>query len=230
MKAVLIPVKDLGAAKQRLAPVFTQTERTEIAWLMLEHVFAEVSSAQGLEKIFVVTSYEPAADLAGKLGMEVIPETTQISESRSVDYASRICRKRGVTTLLRIPIDLPFIVAGDVEDLLARAAPAPSALLVPSRTGDGTNALLRSPPGLFPTYFGRNSFALHLQESRRVGAATQVIRSSSLAFDLDEPADLRVFLAEGNQTPLFDLLSSLDASGRIRAAGVSSRTVPSLSP
>ena len=107
MKAVLIPVKDLGAAKQRLEPIFTQTERVEIAWLMLEHVFGEVSRARGAEKVFVVTSYEPAADLAGKLGMEVIPETTQISESRSVDYASRICRETGVTTLLRIPIDLP---------------------------------------------------------------------------------------------------------------------------
>ena len=223
MKAVLIPVKDLGAAKQRLAPIFTRIERTRIAWLMLEHVFGAVSRARGAEKVFVVTSYGPAADLARKLGMEVIPESTQISESRSVDYASRICRETGVATLLRIPIDLPFIEAGDVGDLLARAAPAPSALLVPSRTGEGTNALLRSPPDLFPSHFGPNSLALHLQEARRVGAATQVIRSSSLSFDLDEPADLDFFLAAGYRTPLWDLLSRLDAVGRIRAASLAGR-------
>ena len=226
MRAVLIPVKDLTRAKQRMASLFTQAERTRLAWAMMEHVFSEVIRAKGWDRVFVVTAYEPAARLARSLKMEVIKEDSQVSESRSVDYASRLCRGRGVRSLLRVPIDLPLLEAKDMEALLARCGPAPSALLVPSRDGDGTNALLRTPPDLFPSRFGPGSFRKHLREAACVGVKAEVVRLSSFTFDVDEPEDLVHVLRRGQGTPLFELLDRMDASARLRAA--SSTSVGSL--
>ena len=220
MRAVLIPVKDLTRAKQRMASLFTQAERTRLAWTMLEHVFSEVSRAKGWDRVFVVTAYEPAARLARRLGMEVIEEESQVSESRSVDYASRLCRQRGVTSLLRVPIDLPLLQAEDIEALVARCGAAPSAMLVPSREGDGTNALLRTPPDLFPSHFGPGSFQKHLREAARVGVRAEVVRLSSFAFDVDEPEDLVHILKRGQGTPLGELLDRMDAPARLHTAAL----------
>jgi 2-phospho-L-lactate guanylyltransferase len=61
---------------------------------------------------------------------------------------------------------------------------------VPSRDGTGTNALLRSPPTLFPSHFGPNSFALHSDEAERSRARVRIIRNPRIALDIDEPDDL----------------------------------------
>jgi 2-phospho-L-lactate guanylyltransferase len=92
--------------------------------------------------------------------------------------------------LLRLPIDIPLVTAEDIENIFAVLAPRPSAVIVPSRDG-GTNALLRSPPDLFPSHFGPNSFALHLEEAERAKARIKIIRNERIALDVDEPKDLR---------------------------------------
>ena len=86
MRYILIPVKDLTRAKQRLALLMTQEERTRLAWAMLENTFAAAAGARKVDRVAVVTLYAPAIELARKYGMELIAETEQISESASVDF------------------------------------------------------------------------------------------------------------------------------------------------
>jgi len=43
----------------------------------------------------------------------------------SVDYASMQCAKRGVTALLRLPLDVPLVQSGDIDELLAVDRMAP---------------------------------------------------------------------------------------------------------
>src|SRR5262249_58257604 len=106
MHYILIPVQDLTRAKQCVALLMTQEERTRLAWAMLENTFAAAAGAQNIDRIAVVTLYPPAIELARKYGMELIAETEQISESVSVDFGSREAKKRGATAVLRLPIDL----------------------------------------------------------------------------------------------------------------------------
>jgi len=56
MAVVLIPVKDPGHAKQRLRGLFTQEERTQLAWAMLADVAEAVGRANLTEAAFVLTS------------------------------------------------------------------------------------------------------------------------------------------------------------------------------
>jgi len=194
-RAVLIPVKDLTFAKQRMAGLLPQVERTTLARAMMDDVFAAVNAARGVDAVYVVSSDAVALVRAQSLGWNVFPEDAQLSESRSVDYASRLCQERGVHALLRLPIDIPLIEPGDIESLLDAAVDGPSVIVVPSRDGQGTNALLRIPPSLFPSHFGPGSLAKHLEEARRAGACTEVVRNPRIELDLDDEADLRHFLA-----------------------------------
>jgi 2-phospho-L-lactate guanylyltransferase len=195
MRAVLIPVKDLFCAKQRLAPILSQAERTALAAAMMEDVFSAVAEARGIDEVFVVSNYGPALERARSLRWEVIRERRQVSESDSVDRASRACAARGVDPLLRLPIDIPLLLASDVEDVLAAAGPAPACVLVASRDGTGTNALLRTPPGLFRSHFGTNSLRQHLAEAAKKGAQTRVLRNARIELDVDDEDDLRILAA-----------------------------------
>jgi len=150
IRALLLPIKDLRNAKQRLAAVLTSEERFSLAQAMLQDTILAVSRVQRTEKIFVITNYEPAMEAASKYGWEILREEHQVSESASVDFASRLCAERGVAALLRLPLDLPLIQSGDIDELLATECSAPSVVMVPSRDGTGTNAILRTPPALFP--------------------------------------------------------------------------------
>lgn len=207
MRYLLIPVKDLARAKQRLSGLMTQEERTRLAWAMLETTFAAASAVKSVDRIAVVTLYPPALALAGKSGMEIIIETEQSSESASVDFGSKELIKRGATAVLRLPLDLPLIESEDLEIILSyRNA---GVVLVPSRDGTGTNAILRSPPDLFPSHFGPGSLAKHLEAAAKAQAECEVIQLPRIALDLDDQDDLVEFLDRGAGTPVWELLQEM---------------------
>jgi len=218
MRALLLPVKDLNNAKKRLMGVLTPEERFALAEAMLADTIRAVRGVELAEKIFVVTNYEPAMRVAQESGWEILREERQISESDSVDAASRICEDRGVTALLRVPLDVPLVQSSDIDELLAVQCEEPALVIVPSRDGLGTNAILRMPPALFPSHFGEGSYAKHVGEAERVGARVILRRNTRLEMDVDDEGDLRALLK-------YDLSGT--ATGRwLRESGVEARFRP----
>jgi len=194
MRALLLPVKDLQNAKKRLAGVLTPEERFGLAQAMLTDTIRAIRGVRNAEKIFVITNYQPILDVAEENGWEILREERQISESDSVDTGSRICEKRGVRALLRLPLDLPLIQPQDIDALLAIECASPAMAIVPSRDGTGTNALLRTPPTLFPSHFGEGSFAKHLAEAENARAQILIRRNPRLEMDVDDKLDMRALL------------------------------------
>src|SRR5256885_5670529 len=194
MRALLLPVKDLRNAKKRLIGVLTPEERFSLAETMLADTVRAVQGVRRIEKVFVITNYAPAMQLAEENGWEILREEQQISESHSVDAASKLCEQNGVSGLLRLPLDLPLIQSSDIDELLALKCRAPSLVIVPSRDGTGTNAILRTPPTLFPSHFGTGSFAKHLAEAESSHAQVIVRRNARLEMDVDGEPDLRALL------------------------------------
>jgi 2-phospho-L-lactate guanylyltransferase len=199
MKAILLPVKTFERAKERLAGHHSDDERAMLARAFCEDTFGVVAQVKGVNRVYVVSAEYHALSLARQLNWHVIDESEQISESASVDAASRHCARDGVKALLRLPIDLPLVTPSDIETLFYVLEPAPSVVIVPSMDGTGTNALLRSPPDLFPSHFGPGSFALHLKEAEKAGAKVAIVRNERIALDIDEPKDLRA--AAGRVSP-----------------------------
>jgi 2-phospho-L-lactate guanylyltransferase len=194
VRALLLPLKEIRNAKKRLAGVLSAEERQGLAQAMAEDVLRAVREVRRADRIFMVTSEETAIRAAEAARWEFIREDVQISESASVDFASHWCEERGVTSVLRLPLDLPLVQPGDIDALLALEITAPACAMVPSRDGTGTNALLRTPPTLFVSKFGEGSFAKHRAAAQRAGAHVVLIRNARLELDVDDPADLRALL------------------------------------
>lgn len=216
MKAVLIPIKDPARAKTRLAGLLSPDERRGLAWAMFEDVSEAVTRATKPDCISLVSSFGPAIEHARRLGWDVIVEESQVSESASIDRASVILGRRGFDAVLRLPADVPLVRPSDVDELLSAGLVAPAALIVPSREGTGTNAIMRTPPAIFPSRFGPNSLALHLEEASRAGAACQIVHNPAIALDIDEPPDVDALIELGRGTRSHELLSGLDLASRRR--------------
>jgi len=194
MRALLLPVKDLCNAKQRLASMLSPAERQGLAEAMLSDTFRAVRGLREADAIFVVTCYKPVSELAKANGWEILNEKRQISESTSVDAASLQCQKLGFSHVLRIPLDIPLVQPSDIDELLTVKCESPAVVIVPSRDGTGTNALLRTPPTLFASRFGDGSFAKHCAEGRHRSAGIIVRRNLRIEMDVDDAADLRALM------------------------------------
>ena len=215
MRALLLPVKDLNNAKKRLIGVLTPEERFALADAMLADTIRAVRGVRCAERIFVVTNYQPVMQLAEENQWEILREEQQISESDSVDAASQICQQLSVTGLLRLPLDLPLIQSRDIDELLTVECQAPALVIVPSRDGTGTNAMMRTPPTLFPSHFGGGSFAKHLAEAERAHARVMVRHNARVEMDVDDEADLRALLEHD--------LSGTETGRWLRASGVEAK-------
>ena len=212
---VLLPVKDPERSKQRLAGLLSPGERTRLVWAMLEDVCAAVHGCRFADRVVVVARDSDVAANAAGNGWEVFRESEQVSESRSVDWASGLLEEQGVEAVLRLPVDVPLVQARDLDALLHPAARGPAAVLVPSQDGLGTNALLRSPPMIFPSRFGGDSLQSHLQEAGSRGLQVEVRKMPRLALDLDLASDLARFGSLGKGTATQALLQRLRVAERL---------------
>jgi len=71
---ILIPVKNLDTAKQRLASVLDQPARTALGQVMLQDVLARLAQWTQRPDVAVVTSDPFAVELAQSHSFEVIPD------------------------------------------------------------------------------------------------------------------------------------------------------------
>jgi 2-phospho-L-lactate guanylyltransferase len=215
MKALLIPVKDPANAKTRLGGVLSHEERRLLAWAMFEDVSRAVEGASGFDAAVLVSSYLPAIDHARRRGWQVLVEEVQQSESASVDWASRALETTGFDAVMRLPADLPLVQSEDIDYLFSLEVSSPGAIMVPSREGTGTNAIIRTPPTLFPSRFGPGSLELHKQEASRAGIVCRLIESPRIALDVDQPADLRLVMELAQGTATHRLMTSLGLPDRL---------------
>ena len=110
---ILIPVKNLSSAKQRLAAVLDQPSRTALAQAMLHDVFAALHDWKNRPQVAVVTSDPFAVKLAEEYEFEIIPDPDNPGETGAIEMATRICVERGVDSTLVIPADIPTTESGE---------------------------------------------------------------------------------------------------------------------
>ncbi|MGD9603778.1 MAG: 2-phospho-L-lactate guanylyltransferase [Gammaproteobacteria bacterium] len=187
---VVIPVKPFAYAKQRLAGVLTDVERSELARVMLTDLLTTLGRCPGVSGTLLVSQEESLPALARPFGAECLHEEAR-GLSRAVAQAATHLAARGETRLLMLPGDVPLATAEEIGTLVARHAASPLLTIVADREGVGTNALAVSPPGLMSFYFGRESFQAHCAAAAAAGAVVQVLALPGIAFDIDTPDDLR---------------------------------------
>jgi 2-phospho-L-lactate/phosphoenolpyruvate guanylyltransferase len=196
---ILIPVKSLAQAKQRLASVLTQPARTELAQAMLLDVLGALDEWVDRPAVSIVTSDSFALELARQFSFETIADTTNRSETDAIEEATRVCEFRGIDSTLVIPGDVPLIQSWELQKVL-EAAPIEGTVLVPAADGRGTNAAFRRPSGLFPLRFGNDSFKPHLAAARATEKPCVVLSLAGIALDIDSPSDLQQLAAAPGET------------------------------
>lgn len=196
---ILIPVKNLARAKQRLSAVLEQPERTALAHAMLHDVLDAVAAWRDRPEVSLVTSYPFAVDLAREFRFEVIPDPANRSETDAIEMATQVCMQRGAESTLVIPADIPLVRPEELEAVV-KAAPAEGSVLVPSAEGRGTNAVFRRPGALFPLRFGNDSFKPHRAAAEATGKPCVVLSLPGIALDIDNSSDLRQLAVSPGKT------------------------------
>lgn len=197
--ALLIPVKDGGAAKTRLG-VGGDGQR---ARLMVAFARDAILAAQQCTRVevFVVGDAVGLGDLVPDLGIGVLPDDGEGSLNRALDRAAlRVSRPdRGVAVLLA---DLPCL---RTEELEAAFAEVTGRSFVPDAEGTGTTLLVAPPGTELDPRFGSGSAAAH-----RASGATEIgLGLSSLRRDVDTTADLEAALRYGVGEHTAQVASSL---------------------
>lgn len=214
---ILIPVKSLANAKQRLASMLDQATRTKLAQAMLFDVLETLSTCASPTEVSIVTSDPFALELARRFEFQIIPDHANRSETGAIEMATQFCEEQGVNSTLVIPADIPLIQASEIETIL-QAAPAEGSVLVPAADGRGTNAAWRTPAGLFPLRFGNDSFKPHLAAARATEKPCVVLSLPGIALDIDNPFDLRELAQASGETRAQRLVRQWDLTNLPLAA------------
>jgi 2-phospho-L-lactate guanylyltransferase len=215
---ILVPVKDLRGAKQRLAPVLSQEQRTALARAMLKDVFDALARVPNRVTIAIVTGDDFAISLASRHGFDVILDTENPGETGAIEMATIEAEKRGADFTLVIPGDVPLVTAQEMA-LILNAAPCAGSVLVRAADGRGTNAILRRPAALFPCRFGNDSFLPHHAAARATAKPCIVLDGlPGIALDVDCPEDLAQLLEGEPRTRTQRLVRQWDIGDRLLAA------------
>ncbi len=195
---ILVPVKNLANAKQRLSSVLDPEARQELAQAMCADVLDVLERWQGRPSVTVVTSDPFAGNLATRFGFDVVADDANPGETGAIEMATVLCRDRGVEFTLVIPADIPLIESFELQKIVD-AAPQRGVVLVPDAAGRGTNAALRAPADLFPLRFGNDSFLPHRTAAEATGLPCVVLELAGIALDVDRAEDLHALAAAGGE-------------------------------
>jgi 2-phospho-L-lactate guanylyltransferase len=192
----ILPVKSFGAAKQRLGSALGAGSRQALAQAMFSDVLASLRRVPGLDSVTVVTADRVAEAAALGERVQVLRDSEQTGQSAAAVIGIRHALARGFERVLLVPGDTPLLDPGEVAGLLRRGSDAGlGAVIVPDRHGEGTNALLLSPPDAIAPAFGPGSRERHAAAARAAGVTCAVENVPTLALDVDTGQDLELLAA-----------------------------------
>lgn len=172
----LVPIKQGGNGKSRLAKMLSQEDRDGLSLRMARHVLSELGRCKGISTLTILSTERPdwwSASWVADGGQGLNAEINGWRQTHGAD------------AILIIHADLPLLQAEDVRHLLD-VAEAEGIALATDRAGEGSNALAIADRRPFEFRFGPGSRMLHAAQS----SAMTVVQRNSLSADIDTPDDL----------------------------------------
>lgn len=191
----LVPVKKFESSKSRLEAILSVDERIKLSGLLLMNTISVLEKSSAISEIVVVSSDEQAIEIARRSDVKVLREVKDHGVNAAIALADDYSSKNGAHATIVIPQDLPLLTAADVN-MLCRIAESPNRCLVicPSMRFDGSNALLRKPPGLLRTHYEEDSFHAHIRAATQFGIPIKVFLSQRIMIDLDCIEDIKILM------------------------------------
>lgn len=190
----VLPVKRFASAKTRLAADLSAGTRKAIVEAMLTDVLVALRRSAEVDQVLVVTRDPGVEALAHGYDADTVTDLEERSHSDAATLGVREAIARGARRVLLIPGDTPALDPKQVDALLQRAASGqePAVVIVPDRHGDGTNALVLTPPDAITPAFGDGSKDRHVTAAQAAGARVAVDEVPSIVLDVDTGEDLEV--------------------------------------
>lgn len=186
---VIVLVKDLDQAKQRLRNVLDPEARRALA---LRNAERAIRAASAGDHRLVVGGSAEVKEIAERFGVEAVIERRQEGQNTAAKRGIAHALKSKARAVLILSSDLPLVTPKSVREMLevaGRVAP-PAVVAAPAIGRGGTNALYLSPPDAISLRFGADSLKAFQLEAETKGVNFAVHESAALALDLDEPEDL----------------------------------------
>jgi 2-phospho-L-lactate guanylyltransferase len=190
MRVIVVPVKSLERAKSRLSEMLSPLERAALTLAMLEDVLDGCLSQSGWQT-WVVSPDEAVLEVSARRRARPVVEDQPglLAAIHQVDEEAA-----GADALAVVLGDLPLLTSEALGRALQTLGPVVAA---PSTSDEGTNVLLRRPPGVIRPRFGTRSFRKHREAAEFRGIPFAEVRAPELAFDLDRPEEVPELLARG---------------------------------
>jgi 2-phospho-L-lactate/phosphoenolpyruvate guanylyltransferase len=196
----VLPVKRLGAAKQRLAAGLDAERRRELAGAMVADVLEAIGGARTIDRIVVVSGDPVAQELAAQASAEVVPDPEDAGHSEAAQSGIARAEVESADRVVLLAGDCPLLDPRELDRLLT-GVPERYVGIVPDRHGSGTNALLLSPPNAIVPAFGEGSKVRHTEAARKAGIPFAIENLPSIELDLDTPADVIALTRELAKQP-----------------------------
>jgi 2-phospho-L-lactate/phosphoenolpyruvate guanylyltransferase len=186
---VIVLVKDLDQAKQRLSSVLDASDRRALA---LRNAERAIRAAAAGDHRLVVGGSPEVQEIADRLGAEAVIERRQQGQNVAAKLGIAHALKSNARAVLILSSDLPLVTPKSVKDMLdvAGRVARPAVVAAPAIGRGGTNALYISPPDAISLHFGEDSLTAFRHEAEAKGVNFAVHKSDAMALDLDEPDDL----------------------------------------
>jgi len=188
----IVPVKTFSRAKTRLNLSEEKTE--QICSIMLESVLSAISQSNVMEETVIVSKDEFALNMGKKFGAIQVYDQEELGVNNAVMLGDRYFAKEDFDLTIVFPQDIPLIQPEDIRMLFEMKGSNRCVLVVPSRTFDGTNALLRMPVDVMETHYDEDSYKIHLITAEKKNATSALILIPRIMLDVDDQADLRLVL------------------------------------
>ena len=186
----IVPIKPLRKGKSRLSSVLSEDERAELSRRMLVATVETLKKVRDIDHILVVSRDPEALAAARGAGARTLLENGQPEINGALTRAALVAGAYKARGVLVVPADLPLLDADDIREFVSIGRAYPSVVIAPDRKGEGTNALLLSPPDVIPFDYGPGSFERHCENARAAGVPLEIFEVESIALDLDLPEDL----------------------------------------
>jgi 2-phospho-L-lactate guanylyltransferase len=189
---VVIPIKQLENAKQRLGSLLSASQRAALFQAMVEDVLEAVTTCDRIDEVMIVTDDSQAAMIGHQYSARVVPEPDVPGLINAVTYAGQLLRAEGVNTMMFLPGDVPLVTVEELEVVLDGFGQGNAAAfgIVPAADLGGSNCVVCSPPDCMTFGFGEDSFRRHLQFARDRNIEPMVAKLPGIGLDVDTPADL----------------------------------------
>jgi 2-phospho-L-lactate guanylyltransferase len=188
----ILPVKPLARAKSRLARALKAPTRAALVRSIFSRTLDVITQVDRIGGVIVVSRDLTILELARQRNAVTLMESDS-GLNPAITQAAHWAQAHHARAVIVIPVDLPLITSADLDTMIDWAEEERCIVIAPDRREDGTNVLLVRPPDAIHFAYGASSFNAHRAQAIERRLIVHEYRSSTTAFDIDVPDDLKTY-------------------------------------